>query len=153
MPAAISARETPPRTGNWYGRYDTSDTGDSSQWLDTGDINRLTLHIGPANLSNLFFYMQDASDVGATTTLGTNILNHSFSLNGESDSSSFFVGIRLEQGETLSRIDWTTSTQSDGFGLDDFSTSVFPVPEPATMLLFGAGLVGLAGVVRKRKQH
>jgi hypothetical protein len=28
-----------------------------------------------------------------------------------------------------------------------------PVPEPATVLLFGSGLMGLAGILRKRRKH
>ncbi|HEB49263.1 MAG TPA: PEP-CTERM sorting domain-containing protein [Desulfobulbus sp.] len=34
-----------------------------------------------------------------------------------------------------------------------FDGGIAPVPEPATMLLFGTGLAGLAGVVRKKKKQ
>jgi hypothetical protein len=33
----------------------------------------------------------------------------------------------------------------------NFSATTSPVPEPGTMLLFGTGLAGLAGVARRKK--
>ena len=133
------------QSGDWYGRYDTTDglNGSMSKWLDSGDITILHLTGIDSSLTNLFFYMQDPSDVGAITSVGTSTFLHDFSSNiypGQSDGSSFFVGITLNAGETL-----------NGFGLDDFST-VAPVPEPTTMLLFGTGLVGLSRFARKKKK-
>ncbi len=44
-----------------------------------------------------------------------------------------------------------TAVVKQGTGITTLDANIAPVPEPATMLLFGTGLLGLAGVVRKKK--
>lgn len=142
-------------SGPWYGRDNTTPGG--TNWLDSGDITELTLTLAPglgSTINSLYFYMLDPSDCGATTIVNgieNTVIIDSYSFSGKSNAGKYLVGITwdLEKGETLSQITWSTNNHTnDGYGLDDFST-VAPVPEPATMMLFGIGLLGIAGVSRR----
>lgn len=137
------------RTTDWYGRSNTTTGEDASHWLDSGDITLLTLAIKDLTLTNLFFYIQDPADFSQTTLTAkdSNNVATNYIFSNETNKASFFVGISWSEDEILSTLSWKTKSRSDGFGLDDFST--IHNPEPATMLLLGFGLIGLAGISRK----
>ena len=124
-----------------------------NQFLDSADITELTLDITP-DLTNLWFHIQDPSDQSAITTItsnssGTSTDTYSFTA-GQANAAKFFVGISVDGGETLKQIIWKTSTQTDGYGLDNF-TSVSAVPIPGAALLLASGLLGLGWVKRRSK--
>ncbi len=52
--------------------------------------------------------------------------------------------------ETKSSYTFSHGEDSASVFVDDIAGTSAPVPEPATMLLFGAGLVGVVGAVRKK---
>ena len=54
--------------------------------------------------------------------------------------------------ENLSHVTFDIGANDIGIQLDNIVlSSPSPIPEPTTMLLFGVGLMGLAGVSRRKK--
>lgn len=148
---------------DYWGRGDLSADG-NGQYLDSADVSEVELQLD-VKLTNLYFYMTDPSDVGAKTTVSSDLFSNSYSsgsndyLNsGQANGGLFFVGISLSDEEIaandfIGSVLWSTNNdQNDGWGVDSFGT-VAPVPEPATMFLFGTGLAGLAAGYRRKLKN
>jgi len=87
-----------------------------------------------------------------------NVLLGSFNLKGESnhgaDNSAIFMGI-LSDSTDIKKIVYRTDGGAQDFAINQLDlvpgTEKHVIPEPATMTLMGAGLLGLLAARRRKK--
>lgn len=137
---------------NGVGRYPIS--GDN--YWESGSSFTITFS---EEISAFGFYGIDIGDFNGQVVLGltgggTSTINIGNSTNIAGGSVLYFGFYDLI--DTYTSISFTnTASGVDYFGFDDFTVgtieNIKPVPEPGTMILFGIGLLGLAGASRRKK--
>ena len=108
-----------------------------------GDMNYLGLYWGSMDTYNKIDFWLDGKFVD--TVSGSQVADPLANGNQTFGGTNRYVNIT---GIVFDEVRFT----STGFAFEVDNIAANPVPEPATMLLFGAGLAGLAGIRSRRKK-
>jgi hypothetical protein len=132
-----------------------SGNNNPSAWIANANLTPLTGTI--AGTSNMFGF--DLGVFGATTlidyTITTNLNSYAFddvSVPNLNTQLQTFFGYTAGPGEHFTGFSFSSSGERSGPALDNVTLGTqFSIPEPFTVSLVGAGLVGAAALRRRRK--
>lgn len=144
------------QSGDSTGRWAISGT---QYWEAPGSSSSLFSIAFSAPVAAFGFYGTDIGDFNGQVVVTTlNGLTHSYTIPHPTGQENYaytalYFGIIDTVDPFTSVVFSNTGSGSDYFGFDNFSIGsieqVVPSPEPTTLLLFGLGVLGLAGL-RKR---
>ena len=137
-----------PEQGNNAPASVTVDNSDFLAFSPNLYIDYLGLYFGSIDTYNSLKFNLIGGN--SFTITGTEILNKLGGTSGNqgASSSNVYVNINFTPAEYFTS--FTLETTGVALEIDNVVTHVSAVPEPSTLILFGAGLLGLVALGRKR---